>query len=251
MGTPGPTVDVRYAGMRQEGRWCWSLETRSYSQEWLLGFHSTSISKHIIYFWRSTLSFSHALKQKWGPPSLVSLLFLYGRLICHLHMLSKLLIGTSASPKPFKKPEFPAAFQGRVFIGKGGGWGAGCRVYDLLLIGCWGQGSTPGILHSAWSYCPPLGGGLRSCRTQWYVSGVMYTPWWRTSIRSPLQPCCFLTIFPLFLLSLILLISNWICPLELREGLEGWKPFSYKHKQRTWKGTPGRDPRGPAQWLHA
>ena len=41
----------------------------------------------------------------------------------------------------------------------------------------------------------------------------------------PISTLLFLDAFPLFLHSLTPLIRNWICPLELREGLGGWNLF--------------------------
>ena len=150
-----------------------------------------------------------------------------------------------------KRPKLPDGFQGRVFIGKI--WGEVCRVYDLPLIGWWCSNRWLSFPESQWSafWFQPvwgpcacvqpevtilhLGRGLSfSRRTQKYI--VMNIPWGGTRIL-PITALLFLDCSSFFCIpSLPLLVTVWICPLELRKGLGGWSLFPTNKKQGTQKG---------------
>ena len=126
---------------------------------------------------------------------------------------------------------------------------SGFQLCNILQIGwCWGNRvvfqesqSSPFWFWPVWgphAYAQPevtilhLGGGLSLCRrTQKYASDFMYIPRGGSRNLAPSLQYCVLTAFPLFLHSLIPLISNY---LNLLFGTGGkfrrLKSFSYKQE---------------------
>lgn len=105
---------------------------------------------------------------------------------------------------------------------------------------CWPSGSKPGVyvLGSAWSYHLPPGGVPSSCRlierfvSAWYVyplRGNQDTARWWTIVS-------WLSFLSLCIPSLLWLVTVWIYPLELQEGLGSWNLFPTKKKWGLWKG---------------
>ena len=143
--------------------------------------------------------------------------------------------------------KLPSGFQGSFYRQI---WSKGCRMCDFLLIGWRGnrallQESYPqpkvAILHlggslSSWFFTSSatweaLSSGRRTQRYYIYVCVCVCVciPWWGT--RTLTIPHFFLlTASFLLLCSLTSLISNWICSLELMEGLGGWSLFSCKQE---------------------
>ena len=133
-----------------------------------------------------------------------------------------------------KDPNFPVVFREELLKAKFGVRPAGCVTFF------WLEGGEV----TGWSF-RNLVLSLKLPSSSWVVALVlieelrdivMYIPWGGT--RTLIYSCTivsWLFFFCFCIPSLPWLVTAWICPLELREGLGDWNLFSTNNKWGTWK----------------